>query len=45
MKLGVCVPYRNRQEHMNIFVPHVTKFLEVTNQQKMRGYQIVYTKY
>jgi hypothetical protein len=28
MKLGVCVPYRNREEHMNIFVPHVTKFLE-----------------
>ena len=27
MKLGVCVPYRNREEHMNIFVPHVTKFL------------------
>jgi len=28
MKLGVCIPYRNREEHMNIFVPHVTKFLE-----------------
>ena len=28
MKLGVCVPYRNREEHMNIFVPHVSKFLE-----------------
>ena len=28
MKLGVCVPYRNREEHMNQFVPHVTKFLE-----------------
>ena len=28
MKLGVCVPYRNREEHMNIFVPHVTRFLE-----------------
>jgi len=26
-KLGVCVPYRNREEHMNIFVPHVSKFL------------------
>jgi len=28
MKLGVCVPYRNREAHMNIFVPHVSKFLE-----------------
>ena len=28
MKLGVCVPYRNREEHMNQFVPHVSKFLE-----------------
>ena len=28
MKLGVCVPYRNREEHMNIFVPHISKFLE-----------------
>ncbi len=27
MKLGVCVPYRNREEHMNQFVPHVSKFL------------------
>jgi len=28
MKLGVCVPYRNREEHMKVFVPHVSKFLE-----------------
>lgn len=28
MKLGVCVPYRNREEHMKIFVPYVSKFLE-----------------
>lgn len=28
MKLGVCVPYRNRESHMNEFVPHITKFLE-----------------
>jgi len=28
MKLGVCVPYRNRVEHMNTFVPHMTRFLE-----------------
>ena len=27
MKLGVCVPYRNREEHMNTFVPHIHKFL------------------
>jgi len=28
MKLGVCVPYRNRKAHMSEFVPHITKFLE-----------------
>ena len=27
-KLGVCVPYRNREEHMNQFVPHVSNFLD-----------------
>jgi hypothetical protein len=27
MKLGVCVPYRNREEHMKKFVPHIHKFL------------------
>lgn len=27
-KLGVCVPYRNREEHMNVFVPHVSNFLD-----------------
>ena len=26
-KLGVCVPYRNREEHMNKFVPHISQFL------------------
>ena len=26
-KLGVCVPYRNREEHMNQFVPWVSNFL------------------
>jgi hypothetical protein len=26
-KLGVCVPYRNREEHMNIFVPTISEFL------------------
>jgi len=28
MKLGVCVPYRNREEHMNEFIPHVSTFLD-----------------
>jgi hypothetical protein len=27
-KLGVCVPYRNREEHMNVFVPHLSNFLD-----------------
>jgi hypothetical protein len=27
-KLGVCVPYRNREAHMNEFVPKVSKFLD-----------------
>jgi hypothetical protein len=27
-KLGVCVPYRNREEHMNQFVPHISNFLD-----------------
>lgn len=28
MKLGVCVPYRNREEHLKTFIPEVTKYLE-----------------
>lgn len=28
MKLGVCVPYRNREEHLKEFVPRISKFLE-----------------
>jgi hypothetical protein len=28
MKLGICVPYRNREEHLNKFLPTLTKFLE-----------------
>ena len=28
MKLGVCVPYRNREEHMKVFIPHVSNFLD-----------------
>ena len=27
-KLGVCVPYRNRELHLNEFVPKVGKFLK-----------------
>ena len=27
-KLGVCVPYRNREEHLNKFIPIVSKFLK-----------------
>ena len=29
MKLGVCVPYRNREEHLAQFSPRVHKFLVV----------------
>ena len=28
MKLGVCVPYRNREAHLKEFVPKVGKYLE-----------------
>jgi hypothetical protein len=28
MKLGVCVPYRNRESHLKEFVPRVGKYLE-----------------
>ena len=28
MKLGVCVPYRNREEHLHTFVPKVGKYLK-----------------
>jgi len=28
MKIGVCVPYRNREAHLNVFVPTVSKYLE-----------------
>lgn len=31
MKLGVCVPYRNRETHLKEFVPRVSKFLEDRN--------------
>lgn len=28
MKLGVCVPYRNREEHLKAFIPRVTEYLD-----------------
>ena len=28
MKLGVCVPYRNREAHMHEFIPKVNKYLK-----------------
>lgn len=28
MKLGVCVPYRNRQEHLKEFIPAITNHLQ-----------------
>ena len=28
MKLGVCVPYRNREAHLKEFVPKVGKYLD-----------------
>ena len=28
MKLGVCVPYRNREKHLEEFVPRVGKYLD-----------------
>lgn len=27
MKLGICVPYKNREEHLNQFIPYLTNFL------------------
>ena len=26
-KLGICIPYRDREKHLNILIPHLTKFL------------------
>jgi len=28
MKLGVCVPYRNREAHLKEFIPRVGKYLD-----------------
>ena len=28
MKLGVCVPYRNREAHLHEFIPKVAKYLK-----------------
>jgi len=27
-KLALIVPYRDRQDHLNVFIPHMTKFLQ-----------------
>lgn len=27
MKLGVCVPYKNREEHLKEFIPKVGEYL------------------
>ena len=26
-KLGICIPYRNRESHLKVLLPHLTKFL------------------
>ena len=26
-KLGICIPYRNRKEHVERLIPHLTQFL------------------
>jgi hypothetical protein len=31
MKLGICVPYKNREEHLNQFIPHLSNFLSERN--------------
>jgi hypothetical protein len=34
-KLGICIPYRNRESHLKVLLPHLTKFLnkkEITHQ-------------
>jgi hypothetical protein len=31
MKLGICVPYKNREEHLNQFIPHLSNFLSQRN--------------
>jgi hypothetical protein len=41
-KLGVCVPYRNREEHLKEFIPVISKFLESKDKgeskEKKRAY-------
>lgn len=27
-KIGICVPYRNREKHLNRFIPHISKILK-----------------
>ena len=26
-KLGICIPYRNRKEHVERLIPHLSKYL------------------
>lgn len=26
-KLGICIPYRNRKEHIDRLIPHLSKYL------------------
>jgi xylosylprotein 4-beta-galactosyltransferase len=26
-KLGICIPYRNRKEHIENLIPHLSKYL------------------
>lgn len=28
MKLGLIIPYRDRKEHLDIFIPYITQHLE-----------------
>lgn len=27
MKIRICIPYRNREEHLSLFIPHICKYL------------------
>jgi hypothetical protein len=30
-KLGICIPYRNRKEHIDRLIPHLSKYLTSHN--------------